>query len=168
MRRFALRDISLLHTNETYVLIPHFISRRAISSVKHSRLPRRFHRDEKIARMHTERRNNSELVLRFNPFHLSRLKQRQREREREHPETLIVIRRTFLIGWGWRVRSVLLTCPFPCPFCKSIKYHDKNKHGRTKGGDPSLSGRRNLAWFTRFSRTDFRECPNYLSRVPRS
>lgn len=47
---FALRDISLLHTTEC---IPHFIyrtSRRAISGMQHSRLPRRFHRDEKIAR----------------------------------------------------------------------------------------------------------------------
>lgn len=101
----------------TYVLIPHFISRRAISNVKHSRLPGRFHRDEKIARMHTERRNNPKLVPRFNPFHLSGLNRRQREEERERKrerasETLVIVRRTFRMRMT-STRSVLLTRPFP-------------------------------------------------------
>lgn len=84
-------------------------------------------------------------------------------------EMLVIVRRTFRMRMRMRMtgtRSVLLTCPFPRPFCKSIKYHDKNKH-RTKGGNPSRGVQRNLAWFTRFSQTDFRECPNYLSRIPR-
>lgn len=126
---FALRDILLLHITER-ILVPHFISRRAISGMKDPRLPQRFHRDEKIARARAcrdQRRRNIPYssVPHFNPF--------PSREERGH----LLLRRTFR-NRIWMIRTRRASdVPFSAPLLQAYKIsRQKQAWRRTEGGEP--------------------------------